>query len=580
MYDKRMKVLASLPIRGSAAGWQVVLVVAAWVYLCSLHWNNDGLWYQGDAPRHAANGLFWKDYLLSPTVNLKEYALSYYARYPVINLLGHPPVFHLLEGVLFAVFGPSPYVAKGLVLCFALLAGLYTLAWLRLRVADEAGWGAPLLLLLPGVVYWSHAIMLNVPAFALGIAALYHARRWLESSPPQARSAEREAQRVERLSEGAPRSALRAARFAAVLSLLAVLTYFTAGVVVLVMLAWLIALRRWQLLGNARTLVILMVAALPLLPCLVVVFVWAPTHVSWVIPAAWQLEQLATWTYYPSELPSLCSPHLLVLAAVGMVAGLISAQWRREVLLLLVWLAVIYLFFSLLPAKEARYVLLASGPVVFLCMIALVILAQRIAAFAKWQRQTVRCLCTVAIVILLGVQVGLAPSVNVPSLEGMREMVQFLETVDPDEPLFYDGHFDGVFAFHVQAGDPDYRRRVVLGGKLLYASAVVPGWRLREFVSTPEEVIAALRTRGGCRWLAIEVGESSEQVASARLLRKVIEGPHFKQVRSFPIGHPKVERVDVYRLLLPVDRVEEVDLAFPILGETTTYRVRPIATRK
>ena len=29
-----------------------LLVVASW------HWANDGLWFQGDAPRHAVTGLF------------------------------------------------------------------------------------------------------------------------------------------------------------------------------------------------------------------------------------------------------------------------------------------------------------------------------------------------------------------------------------------------------------------------------------------------------------------------------------------------------------------------------------------
>jgi hypothetical protein len=40
---------------------QVLLLLAAWLFVCWLHWDNDGLWY-GDAPKHAANGVFWKDY--------------------------------------------------------------------------------------------------------------------------------------------------------------------------------------------------------------------------------------------------------------------------------------------------------------------------------------------------------------------------------------------------------------------------------------------------------------------------------------------------------------------------------------
>ena len=161
---------------------QVLLLFAAWLFVCWLHWDNDGLWF-GDAPRHAGNGLFWKDYLQTLSLDPKGYALSYYARYPTINPTSYPPAFYLLEAVFFGAFGPSPYIAKGLVLAFVLLASLYITAWCRRWIDPDAGWAGILLLLLPGVIMWSHAIMLNVPALALNIAALYHLRRWMESPP-------------------------------------------------------------------------------------------------------------------------------------------------------------------------------------------------------------------------------------------------------------------------------------------------------------------------------------------------------------------------------------------------------------
>lgn len=166
---------------GRAASWQVLSIVLAWVYIVCLHLHNDGLSFQGDAPRHAANGFFWGDFLASFPVDPLEFALHYYARYPVINPTAYPPVFYLLEGAAFSVLGASPFVAKGLVLAFALAAGLYATAWLRRWIAEEAGWGGALLLLQPGVISWSHAIMLNVPSMTMGLAALYHARRWLEA---------------------------------------------------------------------------------------------------------------------------------------------------------------------------------------------------------------------------------------------------------------------------------------------------------------------------------------------------------------------------------------------------------------
>ena len=121
-----MRVPASLQWReGRCPFWQVLGVFLAWLYVVLLHLANDGLWYQGDASRHAANCLFWWDFLSRFPVSPFDFALRYYARYPVISPTAYPPVFYLLEGAVFRVFGASPFVAKGVVLAFALGAGLY-----------------------------------------------------------------------------------------------------------------------------------------------------------------------------------------------------------------------------------------------------------------------------------------------------------------------------------------------------------------------------------------------------------------------------------------------------------------------
>lgn len=116
---------------GKALPWQGLGLLLVWGYVSVLHLSNDGRWPQGDAARHAANGVFYWDLVTSLPVNPLEFALRYYARYPVIQPAAYPPLFYLLEGAAFAVFGISPYVAKSLVLLFALVGGCYALAWLR-----------------------------------------------------------------------------------------------------------------------------------------------------------------------------------------------------------------------------------------------------------------------------------------------------------------------------------------------------------------------------------------------------------------------------------------------------------------
>src|SRR5258706_9749907 len=110
---------------------QGAVVVLAFLVVAALNRQSDGLWFQGDAPRHAVNGLFWWDLLTALPRHPVGFAISYYAGYPVIAPATYPPLFYIVEGLAFAAFGPSPYVAKAVVVTFACIAGLYTMAWAR-----------------------------------------------------------------------------------------------------------------------------------------------------------------------------------------------------------------------------------------------------------------------------------------------------------------------------------------------------------------------------------------------------------------------------------------------------------------
>jgi hypothetical protein len=521
-----------------------------------LQYDNDGLWYRGDAARHALNGFFWSDYLRDFTWDAKGYALSYYARYPAIDPASRPPLFYLLEGAAFKLFGPSPFVAKGLVLCFALLAAIYLWAWLRRWVAEDAAWAAPLLLLLPGVTRWSHAIMLHVPAMALSMGALYHARCWLET----------------------PSTSTRDFWLAVVLSLLAILTYYPAGIVVFIIAGWAALLRRWDYLVNREKIVPAVLAVLASIPFAWLSMHWAPTHLGWVLPPVEHLGTVSTWTYYFEQLKYICNPYFLGLAMVGVLVGLWSGRWRRETMMFTAWLVVTYVVLSFLFAKDVRYALPMSLPLVGLAAIAILV-------FCKWLGTRLRLKLTthsvsVAVFLsLLVLEVYLASNYRVISVTGYRELTSFLARVAPEEPVFYDGFYDGIFIFYVRADDPQFRRRVVLGHKLLYTYAMFPGWLQQNFTNSPEEMIEVLRRRGGARWLAIEMGKETESLVPMRHLRQAVKTSAFELVQSFPIQAYQTDRVDVYRLKLPVAEVDEVELPFPVLGEGVKFRVRPIPSR-
>jgi 4-amino-4-deoxy-L-arabinose transferase-like glycosyltransferase len=541
---------------------QVLFVFIAWLFLCWLHWDNDGLWY-GDAPHHAANGLFWKDYLLSLSLNPRDYALSYFARYPVIAPTKYPPVFYILEAAFFGAFGPSPYIAKGFVLGFTLMGALYTTAWSRRWITEDAGWAGVLFVLLPGVVQWSHTIMLNIPALALSIGALYHFRRWLESPPTS--------------------PLWRHLYIGAVLAVLSILTYVTSCVLILIVGIWFIIEHRWRLLWNRRTLVVFVVSALALLPWALVVLKFEQNRMEMATGQAKYLTSTTYWrwalSFYPKCLPELFGIHLLFIAAFGIACGLFSRLWRHETILLLTMTVVCFTFFSYIPARESRYILLLSLPIVCFCFICLQTVFQCLSKFIRTTPKWTRIISLAAIAVLFIGQAWLASKVSVLSVSGYKQLVGFLEKNAPDEPVFYDGKNHGIFTFYVRAGDPDYRRRVVLGRKLLYAESLY--YRPKDFVSSPQDVVDLLRTRGGCQWVVVNEHPDNERSEAPWHLRKAVKGPQFELVKSFPITKKrawgvKKSRIDVYRFLYPIEQVDEVDMPLFSLGEGVRIRIKPI----
>jgi 4-amino-4-deoxy-L-arabinose transferase-like glycosyltransferase len=539
---------------------QVMLVIIAWLFLYWLHWNNNGLWY-GDAPRHAANGIFWKDFLLSFSLEPKSYALSYFARYPVIAPTLYPPLFYILEAVSFGLFGPSPYIAKSLVLGFTLIATLYTTAWCRRWISVDAGWAGVLFVFLPGVVYWSHAIMLNIPALALSIGSLYHIRRWMESSGVS--------------------PSWKHLYIGAILGVSAILTYLLSIVLVFIILTWFMIKRPWQLLWNQRTLVVILLSILALLPWFLVVLKFEKMRVGWAIQDNDVVFNIQNWPwlYYIQQLPKLFNIHILLTAAFGIIGGLSTRRWRQETCLLSIMIIVCYVFFTYVPAREARYILLLSLPIVCLCIIALLCVTTWISSLLKLRNQLKQIVTMTAILMFIAVQAWLISRMLVPSVEGIDKIVKYIENIAPEEPVFYCGVEHANFTFNILAGDPGYRRRVVLSRKLLYAES---SWdKIHEFISSPGEAIEILKNRGGCRWLVIARRVDTPASKASKYLRQAVKGPEFEPVKSFPIKHLTQEgweesMVDIYKFLIPIEKSDVIDMPLFSLGENVRIQIKPI----
>jgi len=526
--------------------WQTAAVIIAFLAITIPHFTNDGLWHGGDAPRHAANGLFWWDLLqLRPSAPM-DFARSYYARYPVINPVAYPPLFYLLEGLAFHLFGPFPIVAKCLVFLFAVMLGLYTMAWARRWLGPEMGWAGAFVAFLPGVVGVTNSVMLNIPSTAFVMACLYHFRRWTESGS---------------------RKQLTACILAASA---AVLTYYQGGIAVCLCMAWAFLFQVRNARGLRTISWILMAVVVAVIPP-VLAFRLAPGFAARHLPTLATLTRPAAWAFYFANLSGLVGKMALVLGLAGMALAVFAKDWRKEAAYVGSWVLLPILCFSLLPAKDTRYVLLLAPAFVLAVAIG-------IASAIRFLPPIRPELMATLLVVVFATGALSAVSMRVPVKSGMREAAVYLEEHAPADAVLYDGYNDGLFAFYVRALDPGFQRRVVFAQELLYHYG--PGntfqWIEQSNAASTDDVVKLVRTRSGCRWVAIEVGPYSEWAQGQRLLRQAMSRSDFEMVRSFPITSSGTVRIDLYRVVGPVSPVVAVDLKYLPFANRVPAAMEPV----
>ncbi len=520
--------------RGNDLFAQVGLVIASWAILCGLHWHNNGLWYPGDAPRHLANGLFLRDYLEAGLPGPIGYYRGYLIRYPIIDPTKYPPAFYILEATAFALFRPTPFVAKGLVLSFALVAALYHVRWLRRFVAPGAGYLAAMLPLLPCFVRYSHAIMLNIPACALQVAALFHTRRWLEEQKPS--------QLV----------------LAVVLGLSALFCYQGAYVLLLVAGCWIIVSGRWKRLLDRRALVVALAAGLPALAWLIVWLRWSPGQVRWLFDTPY-IGHLVNWLWYPIRMPGEFGPIVIALAGIGAAAGLLGNRFRREVLFSGTWIVVTYLFHSYLFGKDVRYIAPLATPILSLAAVGLWPLVEAIAKHLgrSWNRP----IGFAALFALLAAQTMFASQVSLPNVRGFELIVEEIRNArqEDQESILLDvgGVNAAVFTCQVMLDDRQFRLRTPTFDWLLAYAQVKEPSELTGGGLSEREAMETLLAHSGCQWIVVPIHESNTTPMS-RLLHETLLTSRFRFIGSFAVDGPDPVVLGLYRQIKPIGRLTDL----------------------
>jgi hypothetical protein len=491
---------------------QGLFLVAVWLILVITYRDNDGLWFQGDAPRHALNGVFWRDLACSDWKRPVDYAWSYYARYPALTLANYPPFYHLVSAVGYAIFGLTPQVPKGISLLSALALVGWLWLWLRRWVSPAAGWLAASLFLMPGIVVWMQAGMTNLLATALGMGALYHLRRALEAP-----------------------SLGRQFWLACGLGALAMSTHPLIAIIGPVGLLWIILERRlgWLLRPGALW------GFVALLLVLVPVYLLLYQGGNHFRQANIELSRLwDRWAirFYMSRLNELSGHFCLFITAIALLGCVPNRGTRwRELRLLVVWLAVCALVLTLIWAKDVRYALI--------CLPAVVIALAE--GCRGWHEHVVARLVSPrwstwvwsGLAVLAGLVWMAQTPLRVPNTRGMREIAAEVLAFAPRQPVFYHGELDGLLIYYLRLADPDFQQQVI--------PAALWMARNREVESARKSMMSS-----GVNWLLIERPLPGRPSLPGEFLEALLASPEMHRVRvlEFQTRGGRRRTVEVYEL--------------------------------
>lgn len=518
----------------------IILIIAALVLLTA---PTDGNFWWSDAPRHALNGVFVADLLRDlPLTDLKGYAYAYYAKHPALTILFYPPLFYLLSAPFYLILGVSHFTAQAVVGAhfFALGLGAFALArqyfdrFLSLILAV-------VLLCLPEVLLWGRQVMLEIPAFAfLTWSAVYLLRYCAMPALPW--------------------------RFYLSLFLLlcAVWTKLSVVFVLPAYAVTIFAALGWAAMRNRHLYFAGLLFCIGLMPLAAITMMFGQANlqsVSSIADAVAPRWSVAGWTWYLLRLPEQMGWTVLGLTIAGLIFLIRYPRMLAapKYLLLLVWLAVGYVFFSYIDLKEARHSVFLLLPLVLLAGSAFSVISDpRLRAAAAGG-------------LAFGVAFYGIAITETPYYDGYRQAMDFVARSAPrDSTVVFSGKRDGSFIFNARARSDRADLAVVRADKLLLRVAVRRELGVEEKTFSEPE-IAAMIGDAGAYYIVAQVDFWTDLQVMQRL-QSVLRSEQFEEVARIEVGTnlPNEDReLRIYRNKGQVaSPPKRMDLDLPIIGRT------------
>jgi hypothetical protein len=541
----------SILLRGHTAGMAstvgsaivvVILSAACLALLLTAPVNGDFWW--SDAPRHALNGAFVRDFIAAHPIDQPvRWAIDYYLRRPALTIMFYPPLFYAAEAIAFALFGVSHFVAQFTVSLFILLLGISAYILARLFLPRWAAAGAALLVIgTPETAFWGRQVMLDLPAYGLIALSAVCLTLYVRKGRPTA------------------------IYLTALFLLAGIYTKYNAGFIAPALAAAFLVAKGRAALRDRHALIAGVLAVAGLLPAIGILLRFGAYNLASVsgLQGSLPLDGLACWLFYLEALPGQLGWLTVLLSAGGFVLILqriVAGQDRWAYALLLAWLVVGYLFFTLISLKETRDTILVLLPMgIAAPLFLLAILPKPLGEPA-------------GLALGLGTLLYTLIYCPIPRVAGYQDIASYLASNVPhDGVVLYSGYRDANLIFDLATVGNRSDITVVRVDKLLLSAPV--GERRRGVTQSADDEARIAQTLRdlGASYLVVQPGFWSDLAVMGRF-DTVVNGPDYGKAAHFGLSgdlstQDGTQGIDILRPTYPVvPHAGRISIDMPLAGQ-------------
>ena len=508
-----------------------------------------------DAAHHGMDGIFMLDLAKDrPVLNIYDYAVQYYTKYPALKIGFYPPFFAAVEAIFYGLFGISVFSARLTVLFFALIAMIYLFKLIRLIYNQKIAFYSCLLFITtPYVVEWAKTVMLEMPDLAMIIVCLYCFYKYIELN-------------VSRY------------KYYFILSTIAALyTKQTAVFIIPLFFLYIIFTKKHKRLLDKDVFLIGAALLLLALPLAVITLKFGGVNIQQSLGSIEGIRRhpglLVNILAYPRFLLTIFTYPVLVLS-LGSVFFL--KKYFYKAALFYSWLISFYLLFTYMHVKDPRYTYFWLPPFFVFASLALDAVRGKIRNVP---------LGSILFILIFSYQFYLSFSYNKPLFSGYEDAAKFILS-QPTNKVFYQGSSIGEGNFIYQIRRLDQKRRMVVyrGSKILASYAMYANNALVEHVRSKEE-IQILFDDYGLEFFVIEEPLDEFEhgnVKAFKLLREVLKNTEYSLIKTMGLKKERTwakgEQVLIYKINKERSgKRDAIHMRLPIIGAEITVMLEQLS---